>query len=86
MMDEQALDVANQDPAAQVEVHSAHTRTSEAPMATGPSVVQGEVSIYPNKCVHELFEEQVRRDPSAVAVHYLDQTMTYGEPKPHTDA
>ena len=86
MMDEQALDVANQDPAAQVEVHSAHTRTSEAPMATGPSVVQGEVSTYPNTCVHELFEEQVRRDPGAVAVHYLDRRMTYDELNSRADS
>ena len=86
MMDEQTLDVANQDPAAQVEVHSAHTRTSDGSLAMGLSEIQGQVSIYPNKCVHELFEEQVRRDPSAVAVHYLDQTMTYGELNSRADS
>ena len=35
---------------------------------------------YPReKCVHELFEEQVEKTPGAVAVMYEDQQLTYGE-------
>lgn len=38
---------------------------------------QGE---YPReKCIHELFEEQVERTPDAVAVIYEDKQLTYGE-------
>ena len=32
-----------------------------------------------DKCIHELFEEQVFRDPAATAVIYEDQSLTYGE-------
>ena len=32
-----------------------------------------------NRCVHELFEEQVERAPEAVAVVYEEQELTYGE-------
>lgn len=31
------------------------------------------------QCVHELFEQQVNRDPSAVSVEYEGQSLTYGE-------
>ena len=35
---------------------------------------------YPhNKCIHQLFEEQVERSPDAVAVVFEDQTLTYRE-------
>jgi amino acid adenylation domain-containing protein len=34
---------------------------------------------YPQKCVHELFEEQVRRNAEAVAVEFEGQKLTYGE-------
>lgn len=35
---------------------------------------------YPqDKCIHELFEEQVERTPDAVAVVYENQKLTYGE-------
>ena len=35
---------------------------------------------YPsNKCIHELFEEQARRSPAAVAVVYENQQLTYQE-------
>nr|VFJ65653.1 MAG: amino acid adenylation domain-containing protein [Candidatus Kentron sp. FW] len=35
---------------------------------------------YPtDKCVHELFEEQVTRDPDAVAVVFEDEKVSYGE-------
>ncbi|WP_445252994.1 amino acid adenylation domain-containing protein [Nodularia sp. NIES-3585] len=32
-----------------------------------------------DKCIHELFEQQVERTPNAVAVVYEDQQLTYGE-------
>lgn len=35
---------------------------------------------YPeDRCIHQLFEEQVRRDPEATAVVFQDQSLTYGE-------
>ncbi|HEX3095097.1 MAG TPA: amino acid adenylation domain-containing protein [Candidatus Angelobacter sp.] len=34
---------------------------------------------YPQKCVYELFEEQVRRSAGAVAVEFEGQQLTYGE-------
>ncbi|MEH2206526.1 MAG: amino acid adenylation domain-containing protein [Nostoc sp.] len=35
---------------------------------------------YPcDKCIHQLFEEQVERNPEAVAVVFENQQMTYGE-------
>ncbi|NJP19714.1 MAG: amino acid adenylation domain-containing protein [Hydrococcus sp. CRU_1_1] len=35
---------------------------------------------YPqNKCLHQLFEEQVERTPNAVAVVWLEQKLTYAE-------
>ncbi len=35
---------------------------------------------YPEqRCIHELFEEQVERTPEAIAVIYEDQQVTYGE-------
>ena len=32
-----------------------------------------------DKCIHQLFEEQVQRTPNAVAVVYENQQLTYGE-------
>jgi len=35
---------------------------------------------YPrDKCIHQLFEEQVRKNPDAAAVIFKDQTLTYSE-------
>ena len=34
---------------------------------------------YPQKCVHELFEHQVRRSAEAVAVEFEGQKLSYGE-------
>ncbi len=34
---------------------------------------------YPEKCVHELFEDQVRRTPDHSALRFREQTFTYGE-------
>jgi len=34
---------------------------------------------YPERTIHELFEDQVRRTPSAVAVTCEDESLTYGE-------
>jgi len=79
MMDDHRPDLASRDFSAQAELPSAPTPDSNAPDTGGFSGILGESSPYANKCVHELFEEQVRRDSSAVAIRYLDRTMTYGE-------
>jgi amino acid adenylation domain-containing protein len=34
---------------------------------------------YPQKCIHELFEVQVRRSAEAIAVEFQAQKLTYGE-------
>src|SRR5437660_4308538 len=34
---------------------------------------------YPQRCVHELFEEQAEKRPEAVAVEYEGQQLSYGE-------
>jgi amino acid adenylation domain-containing protein len=34
---------------------------------------------YPEKSIHELFEEQVQRQPDALAVMYADERISYGE-------
>ncbi len=34
---------------------------------------------FPERCMHELFEEQARRTPDAVAVEFRDRQLTYGE-------
>ena len=34
---------------------------------------------YPQKCIHELFEEQVERTPDAVAVVHEERELSYGE-------
>ncbi|MGF1482019.1 MAG: amino acid adenylation domain-containing protein [Cyanophyceae cyanobacterium] len=34
---------------------------------------------YPNRCIHQLFEDQVRQTPAAVAVVWQDQQLTYRE-------
>jgi amino acid adenylation domain-containing protein len=34
---------------------------------------------YPQKCIHELFEEQAARTPEAIAVWFQGQQLTYGE-------
>jgi len=34
---------------------------------------------YPERCVHELFEEQVERTPEATAVEYAGQELSYRE-------
>jgi len=34
---------------------------------------------YPDQCVHDLFEQQAARTPSAVAVVYADESLSYAE-------
>ena len=34
---------------------------------------------FPNVCAHQLFEQQVERDPKAIAVVFGNQQLTYGE-------
>ena len=61
-------------------------RLSELPVLTDPERHQLLVewndtkTDYPkDKCIHELFEEQVERTPDAIAVVYADQRLTYRE-------
>ena len=35
--------------------------------------------VYPDKCIHDLFEEQMERTPAAVAVECAGSQITYGE-------
>ena len=40
----------------------------------------GTTAEYPkDKCIHELFEEQVKKNPEAIAVVFEDKHLTYGE-------
>ncbi|WP_099103617.1 non-ribosomal peptide synthetase [Nostoc sp. 'Peltigera malacea cyanobiont' DB3992] len=60
-------------------------RVSELPILTKAELHQlGEwnstqVNYPQNKCIHELFEEQVERTPNAVALVFEDQQLTYRE-------
>ncbi|MEN6350336.1 MAG: amino acid adenylation domain-containing protein [Syntrophomonas sp.] len=61
-------------------------RLSELPLLTEPERHQLLVewndthADYPrDKCIHELFEEQVERTPDAMALNYEDQGLTYRE-------
>jgi amino acid adenylation domain-containing protein len=42
-------------------------------------------SAFPQKCVHELFEEQARRTPDSIAVVFGEQQLTYAELNRRTD-
>lgn len=53
------------------------TTSEQQLMLTGWGRVQAD---YPaGKCIHELFEEQARRAPSAIAVIFEEQNLTYAE-------
>ncbi|MFL9458777.1 amino acid adenylation domain-containing protein [Tolypothrix bouteillei VB521301_2] len=61
-------------------------RISQLPLLTASEQHQllvewNETSVdYPHdKCIHQLFEEQVERTPEAIAVVYENQQLTYGE-------
>ncbi len=58
-------------------------RISQLPLLTQPEQQQllvewNDIADYPqNKCIHQLFEEQVQRTPHAVAVVFENQQLTY---------
>ena len=61
-------------------------RLAELPMLTAAERQQvlyewnATAADYPKElCVHQLFEQQVERDPDAVAVVYEDRSLSYGE-------
>ena len=61
-------------------------RLSELPLLTGPERQQllvewnATYTDYPrDKCIHELFEQQVEQTPDAVALVFEDQQLTYRE-------
>ena len=67
-------------------VADADKRISELPLLTEPErhqllVEWNDTAVdYPrDKCVHQLFEEQVERTPDAIAVVFEDQQLTYRE-------
>jgi aspartate racemase len=67
-------------------VANPNARLSELPLLTDPERHQLLVewkttqTDYPrDKCIHELFEEQVERTPDAVALVFEDQRLTYKE-------
>ena len=71
----QALESAPQTP-------SVSTRYSAAPPSGIELLVQWNATAQPypqERCIHELFEEQVQRTPDAVAVVYEEQSLTYAE-------
>ena len=60
-------------------------RVSGLPMLSGEELQQAvsgwnaTTADYPQRCLHELFAEQARRTPDAVAVIFRDEKMTYRE-------
>ena len=40
---------------------------------------ESEVNFVPDKCLHQLFEEQAERSPDAIALVYEDRQLSYGE-------
>jgi amino acid adenylation domain-containing protein len=60
-------------------------RVSSLPMLSAEELQQAvsgrnaPAADYPERCLHELFAEQVRRTPDAVAVIFNDEKMTYRE-------
>ena len=55
------------------------------PLLTGTQVHelllagQGKITSYPHECIHHLFEQQVERNPDAIAVECSGQLLSYGE-------
>jgi amino acid adenylation domain-containing protein len=67
-------------------IESPKSRLSEIDLLSGAEHAQilvdwnDTVVEYPHdKCIHELFEEQVERTPDAIAVVFKDDILTYGE-------
>lgn len=66
-------------------VNNPNSGIGELPLLTEPErqqlLVQSNQTRqpYPELCIHELFEEQARRTPDAVAVVFKDQVLTYRE-------
>jgi len=60
-------------------------RISDLPLAEAEELHQSLVtwnatkSEYPQKCVHEVFERQVKTAPDSIAVHFDNEQLTYGE-------
>jgi amino acid adenylation domain-containing protein len=51
----------------------------ESGLARLPHQAQDTSADFPQVCAHELFEQQVARDPAAVALVFGNQQVTYGE-------
>lgn len=53
---------------------------ADLPLETGASALEGKRTAYPREeTIHELFEQQARRTPDAIAVVFGDEQVTYAE-------
>ncbi|WP_237395520.1 amino acid adenylation domain-containing protein [Okeania sp. KiyG1] len=67
-------------------VESPHRPISKLPLMTQPELEQilrewnNTTTDYPDdKCIHQLFEEQVENNPNAIAVVFEEQSLTYSQ-------
>ena len=62
------------------------SRLDQDLVASPTSIVDGDVHAYPRKCLHEIFSEQAKATPDALALIQHDRRYTYRELDEETDA
>ena len=62
------------------------SRLDQDLVASPTSIVDGDVHAYPRKCLHEIFSEQAKAMPDALALIQHDRRYTYRELDEETDA